>query len=74
MRRRAENGFTLLELTLSMALLAVVAGAGFMLLNSGQNSTFNNAELTSMYSSVRSAAELIGQEIGQAGLPPALPP
>jgi prepilin-type N-terminal cleavage/methylation domain-containing protein len=71
MRRRAENGFTLLELTLSMAMLTVVAGAGFMLLNSAQNSTFNNAELTSMYSAVRSAAELIGQEIGQAGLPPA---
>lgn len=55
MRRRAKNGFTLLELTLSMGMLTVVAGAGFMLLNSAQNPTFNNAELTSMYSSVRSA-------------------
>lgn len=66
-RLRDDGGFSLVELLISLAVLLTVSAAAFLLLNQNQKvylSTSNNA---TMYTTVRSAAELISQEIGQAG-------
>lgn len=67
MRGCAERGFSLLELMVSMALLAVVAAGGFLVLNQSQKVSVSSSELSTEYASVRNAAELIAQEVGQAG-------
>lgn len=69
-------GFSLLEMLIALAILVIVAGivtSGMVQMMNTQG-TINNR--TAMHSSVRSATELLQQEIGQAGrvtLPPANP-
>jgi len=69
-------GFSLLELLIALAVLVIVAGivtSGMVQMMNAQG-TINNR--TEMHSSVRSATELLQQEIGQAGrvtLPPTNP-
>ncbi len=70
-------GFSLLELLIALAVLVIVAGivtSGMIQMMNAQG-TINNR--TEMHSSVRSATELLQQEIGQAGrvtLPPTTNP
>lgn len=62
------SGFTLLELLVSMAVLSLIVGGVISALSSSEQ-TFARTELGSdMYENVRSVAELLAQEIGQAGL------
>jgi prepilin-type N-terminal cleavage/methylation domain-containing protein len=62
------RGFTLLELIVSMAVLALIMG-GFIAALSTAEQSYARTELGSdMYENVRSVAELLAQEIGQAGL------
>jgi len=69
-----EDGFSIIELMVALAILTIVAGVvtrGMLSITNVQG-TINNR--TEMHSSVRSATELLQQEIGQAGritLPPA---
>jgi prepilin-type N-terminal cleavage/methylation domain-containing protein len=64
---RGERGFTLIETLLAMTLLLIVMGAvmGNMLQFSKMQSTVWNR--ANMHDAVRSATELLQQEIGQAG-------
>jgi len=68
LRRAACRGFSLLELLTSVLILSVImAGVISALLTSEQS--FARTELSSdMYENVRSVAELMAQEVGQAGL------
>ena len=62
------RGFTLLELMVSMAVLSLIMG-GFIAALSTSEQSYARTELGSdMYENVRSVAELLAQEIGQAGL------
>jgi len=68
-----EGGFSLLELMVSLALLLIVAGAAFSSLTTYQKSYGSTGMQADLHSSVRSAVELFGQEVGQAGLFPFTP-
>jgi prepilin-type N-terminal cleavage/methylation domain-containing protein len=62
-----EDGFSLLELMISLAILSLVIGVigtGMMQITNVQGSIKNRTE---MHTSVRNATELMQQEIGQAG-------
>jgi type II secretory pathway pseudopilin PulG len=67
MTRKKQFGFSLLETMISLAVLFAVGGivmSGMSQLLKTQGSIVNRTE---MHSSVRSATELLQQEIGQAG-------
>jgi prepilin-type N-terminal cleavage/methylation domain-containing protein len=62
------GGFTLIELMVSMFILSLIMG-GFIAALSTSEQSYARTELGSdMYENVRSVAELLAQEIGQAGL------
>jgi prepilin-type N-terminal cleavage/methylation domain-containing protein len=66
-RQSRESGFSLLELLVAMVILLIVAGAviaGMIQMTKSEGSIMNR---TQMNSSVRSATELLAQEVGQAG-------
>jgi prepilin-type N-terminal cleavage/methylation domain-containing protein len=66
-RHRAEQGFSLLELMVSMVVMMVVAGGVFGALNFYQK-TYQRTEISAdMHDNLRSAIDLIIQEVGQAG-------
>lgn len=65
--RLRQHGFSLLEMLLAITILMVVTGivmSAMMQMTMTQGSVANRTE---MHSSVRSATELLQQEIGQAG-------
>ena len=64
----ARAGFSLLEMMVSMALMMVIGGGIFSALSSSQQSYARTELKSDMYENVRGAAELMAQEIGQAGL------
>ncbi len=68
---QSEAGFSLLELTASMAILLVVCGAALSALGAFQKSYGSTLLRSDMHAGVRSATELLAQEIGQAGSVPA---
>jgi len=62
------RGFTLLEMMVSLVILSIIVG-GFISALSTSEQSYARTELASdMYENVRSVAELLAQEIGQAGL------
>lgn len=62
------GGFTLVELIVSVFILSLIMGAFIAALSTSEQ-TYARTELGSdMYENVRSVAELLAQEIGQAGL------
>ena len=67
-RLNKDRGFTLIELMISTAILLVIGGAAFSLLIQGQKSFTSTSSRASMHGGVRSAAELMAQEISQAGV------
>ena len=71
MAPKRVRGFSLLELLVSMAILLVVAGGIFSTLNYYQKSYDSTMLKADMHAGVRGAAELMAQEIGQAGTVPA---
>jgi len=65
--RNRQSGFTLLETMLAMAVYVVIASivmSGMIQMLRTQGTIANRTE---MHTSVRSATELLQQEIGQAG-------
>jgi prepilin-type N-terminal cleavage/methylation domain-containing protein len=66
--RSGQNGFSLLEMMVSIGILSVIMGAVLSLMNGQQRSTQNVQLKADMYESLRGATELMTQEIGQAGL------
>lgn len=66
-RRHVEAGFSLIELMISTGILLVVSSAvtaALMQMTTSQSTIWNR---TQMHSGVRSATELLQQEVGQAG-------
>lgn len=63
-----DSGFTLPELLISFAVLALIMGLATQLLVSSVNGQRTMWNRTQMHSSVRGAIELLQQEVGQAGL------
>jgi prepilin-type N-terminal cleavage/methylation domain-containing protein len=61
-------GFSLLEMTVSIALLLVISGAILSTISYYQQTYSRTAAQSDIYENVRGAAELMSQEIGQAGL------
>lgn len=66
--RSTCRGFTLPELLISMAVMLVVAGAVVGMISYNENSYGRTEQQSDMYENVRAVAELMAQEIGQAGL------
>jgi Tfp pilus assembly protein PilW len=64
----AFGGFSLLEMMATMALMMVISGGIFSAVSSSQQSYARTELKSDMYENVRGAAELMAQEIGQAGL------
>jgi prepilin-type N-terminal cleavage/methylation domain-containing protein len=62
------RGFSLPELLVSMVVLLVVAGAVVSIISYNQNAFGQTEQQSDMYENVRGVAELMAQEIGQAGL------
>ena len=63
----SQAGFSLVELLISMAIFLVISGAvtqALMQMTNSQRTIWNR---TQMHSGVRSATELLQQEVGQAG-------
>jgi len=67
MKRKRQNGFTLVEMM--VALVVFLAVSSIVMYGTAQmmNTQGTVANRTAMHSSVRSATELLQQEIGQAG-------
>ena len=69
-KKRRTAGFSLMELLISMAILMVVASTAFSALNGFSRTYSTTITMADMDSGMRNAAELMTQEIGQAGLVP----
>ncbi|MBA0086801.1 MAG: prepilin-type N-terminal cleavage/methylation domain-containing protein, partial [Acidobacteria bacterium Pan2503] len=64
---RSEQGFSLLELMVSTVVMLIVAGGAFGALNYYQK-TYQHTEIgADMHDNLRSAIDLVIQEVGQAG-------
>ncbi|MBV8206013.1 MAG: hypothetical protein JO041_04410 [Acidobacteria bacterium] len=66
-RLQLSAGFSLIELLMAITVLIIVAGAAFGLLAKMQQSHGSTTARGEMHAGVRSATELLIQEIGQAG-------
>jgi prepilin-type N-terminal cleavage/methylation domain-containing protein len=64
----ACEGFSLIEMMVTMAVLLVISGGIFSAISSSEQSYARTELKSDMYENVRGAAELMAQEIGQAGL------
>jgi len=64
---KREAGFSMLELLVAMGILVVVVGAAMGVLQRLVNSQQTIWNRTQMHAGVRSATELLQQEVGQAG-------
>ncbi len=69
-KHNVPSGFSLLEFTVSLAILMVIGGAAFSSLVGYQKNYQSTMSLVDMHSGVRSAVELATQEVGQAGVVP----
>jgi Tfp pilus assembly protein PilW len=67
-RRATCRGFSLIELITSCAILMVIVGGILSVVSSNELITARTEQQSDMYENVRGAAELMEQEIGQAGL------
>jgi len=61
------RGFSLLELLVSMAVLVVIAGGVISMISYNEQTFARTEQQSDMYENVRAVAELMAQEIGQAG-------
>jgi prepilin-type N-terminal cleavage/methylation domain-containing protein len=66
--RVAGAGFTLLEMLVSIAVLSVIMGGVVTAISTAEQTYARTGTKTDMYENVRGVAELMTQEIGQAGL------
>src|SRR5215467_8352123 len=67
MSHRSDEGFSLIELLISMAIVLLIVGAvtdGLLQTTTTTRMTWNRTE---MHSGVRGVTELLQQEVGQAG-------
>src|SRR5260221_9509745 len=64
---RRQHGFSILEMMITLVILLGVTGIVMLAMMQMTNTQGSVANRTAMHSSVRSATELLQQEIGQAG-------
>src|SRR5258708_35241389 len=64
----ARKGFSLMEVLVTMVVLLIISGGIFSAISSTQQSYARTELKSDMYENVQGAAELLGQEVGQAGL------
>ncbi len=69
-RTRAETGYTLIELLVSMAIMVVVTGAIFQLVNPGQATSQTQPEVQDMQQRVRVGSDTLFKDIVMAGAGP----
>jgi prepilin-type N-terminal cleavage/methylation domain-containing protein len=74
MKAHSEKGFTLLEMLISVIILLIASGAAFRALAYYQRSYGSSRLQADMHMGVRSALELMAQEVNQAGMLPFGPP
>jgi type II secretory pathway pseudopilin PulG len=67
MAMKKEAGFSMMELLVAMGIMVVIVGASMSALQRLVNSQQTIWNRTEMHSGVRSATELLQQEVGQAG-------
>jgi prepilin-type N-terminal cleavage/methylation domain-containing protein len=67
MAKKQEAGFSMIELLVAMGILVVIVGAAMSALQRLVNSQQTIWNRTEMHAGVRSATELMQQEVGQAG-------
>ena len=65
--KKEEAGFSMIELLVAMGIMVVVVGAAMGVLQQLVNSQQTIWNRTQMHAGVRSATELLQQEVGQAG-------
>ena len=73
-RRHRQAGFTLVEISITMAVLTVVGGLAYSMLMSSTNLLAKNISLNSSNISVRSALDRINAEINQSCAFPTIDP
>src|SRR5690348_9749131 len=66
-RRIQHDGFSMLELLVSMTVMLVVAGATLSILSYAQQMYTSQQTQADMHGGLRGAFELMTQEVGQAG-------
>ena len=66
--RTACAGFTLIEMLVSMAVLSIIMAGVVTAITTAEQTYARTAPKQDMYENVRGVAELMAQEIGQAGL------
>src|SRR3989442_13213378 len=64
---KRNQGFSLIELLISLAILLIVSGSAFSLLSYYQKSYISMAQRSHVHSAIRAAMALMTQEITQAG-------
>jgi len=74
MKANSDKGFSLLEMLISLIILLIASGAAFRALAYYQRSYGSSQLRADMHMGVRSALELMAQEVNQAGLLPFGPP
>jgi prepilin-type N-terminal cleavage/methylation domain-containing protein len=68
LRKTQAQGFSLLEMMISIALTLLIAGSAFQALSYYQKSYISTQLRADVHAQMRAALELLTQEIGQAGL------
>jgi prepilin-type N-terminal cleavage/methylation domain-containing protein len=66
--RRSDRGFSLVELMVAMGIMLVVSGGAFTLLSAYQRAYTSNVLRADLHAGLRTATQILAQEIGQAGL------
>jgi len=66
--RAASAGFTLIEMLVSVTVLSVIMGGVVAAISTAEQTFTRTEQKTDMYENVRAVAELMAQEVGQAGL------
>src|SRR5437868_13384287 len=64
---KRNQGFSLIEVLISLAIMLIVSGSAFALLSYYQKSYISMEQRTDVHSGIRAAMALMTQEISQAG-------
>jgi prepilin-type N-terminal cleavage/methylation domain-containing protein len=69
--RQPEQGFTILEMLMAIAIFLIICAAMFELLNLSQKKYSSETQLTAAYQDARLALDQIVRDVNASGFPPA---